>query len=43
MKINVVGMPPVVVGIFVSLIVLLVVTAVDPKAKVIALGQLETV
>lgn len=41
MKINIAGMPPVVVGTIVSLIVLLAVTAVDPKAKVVALGQLE--
>lgn len=42
MKINVAGMPPVVFGAVISLVVLLVVTALDPKAKVVALGQLDS-
>ena len=42
LKINVAGMPPVVFGAVISLVVLLVVTALDPKAKVVALGQLDS-
>lgn len=41
LQIDVLGIPPVVFGALVSLIVLLVVTVADPKAKVVALGKLE--
>ena len=40
LKINVAGIPPVVFGALVSLVVLLAVTAMDPNAKVVALGTL---
>ena len=41
LQFNVLGIPPVVFGALVSLVVLLVVTVADPKAKVVALGKLE--
>lgn len=41
MKVNVAGIPPVIFGAMVSLVILLVVTALDPKAERVALGTLE--
>ncbi len=41
MKINPIGIPPVIFGALVSLVVLAVVTMADPNAKVVSLGTLQ--